>query len=231
MPLNPIQSPFGSGDGAVDGERIVKSEASVRARAAQVDAQLLDDVTADFGDRDAQADLIGAANREGVDDPSAGRVGLTARAATRAVAAARTVRDGYCGALRGGCGVIDEAVRDVERLLSLLGRRDGPGEDDRVLDRAHVNFVAGEGGVEQVQQFGDGAPDRDLEDRDPPPVLAQGEDARLAIGDGGNIDALRRAHDRVGDSGIANVDLARLIGQIDDDGLADTQLQVLGRRV
>ena len=133
--------------------------------------------------------------------------------------------------MRGGRGVIDEAVRDVERLLSLLGRRDGPGEDDRVLDRAHMNFVAGEGGVEQVQQLGDGAPDRDLEDRDPPPVPAQGKDARLAIGDGGNIDALRRAHDRVGDSGIADIDLARLIGQIDDDGLADAQLQVLGRRV
>jgi hypothetical protein len=30
---------------------------------------------------------------------------------------------------------------------------------------------------------------------------------------------------------IADIDLARLIGQIDDDGLADAQLQVLGRRV
>ena len=76
-PLDPVQSRFGSGDGAVDGERVVEREASVWPAAAQVDAELLDDVAANFGDRDAQADLIGPADRQGVDHPSAGAAGPT----------------------------------------------------------------------------------------------------------------------------------------------------------
>ena len=45
----------------------VEREASVWPAAAQVDAELLDDVAPNLGDRDAQADLVGAADRESVD--------------------------------------------------------------------------------------------------------------------------------------------------------------------
>jgi hypothetical protein len=94
-----------------------------------------------------------------------------------------------------------------------------------------MNLVAGDGGIKQVRQLADGAPDRDLDACDSSPVPGQGEDARLAIGDAGNADALRRAHDCVGDAGIADIDLPRLLGQIGDTGLANAQLQALGRQI
>ena len=70
--LEPVQGRLGSrsGDGAVDRKRRSEREASVRAAAVQIDAQLLDDVTPNFGNRDAQAHLVGAANCESVDDLS-----------------------------------------------------------------------------------------------------------------------------------------------------------------
>src|SRR5580700_9672335 len=61
--LEPIQGRLGSGGGdgagdvAVDRERGIEREGSVRSGPTQVDAKLLDDVTPNFGDRDAQAHL------------------------------------------------------------------------------------------------------------------------------------------------------------------------------
>ena len=53
---------------SVDRKRVIERETSVGPAAAQVDAQLFDDVTPNLGDRDTQADLVGPANRQSVDD-------------------------------------------------------------------------------------------------------------------------------------------------------------------
>src|SRR5580700_9178995 len=98
--LEPIQGRLGSsgGDGAVDRERRSECEAAVWPAAAQVDAQLLDDVTPNFGDRDAQAHLVGAANRESVDYLSLRAAGRFAAGGTASAGAARN------GDLRAGSG-------------------------------------------------------------------------------------------------------------------------------
>ena len=127
---------------------------------------------------------------------------------------------------RRGLRVVDEAVGDIDRLLGFDGGRDRAGEDDRVRDGADVDVVAGDRGVEQADEFDHVAADRDLEDRDLPAVAGEREDRRLAVGERRNIDAARRAHDRIGDARVADVDLGRILGQIDDDGLADAELEV-----
>ena len=87
-PLEPIQSRLGGGDSAIDGERIIEAEASVWPAAAQIDAELLDDFAMNFRDRDVQANLVGAADRQGVDHSSPGAGGLAIRTARGAAAAA-----------------------------------------------------------------------------------------------------------------------------------------------
>ena len=86
-PLEPIQSRLGGGDSAVDGERIVEAEASVWPAAAQIDAELLDDFAMNFRDRDVQANLVGAADRQGVDHPSTSATGRFAAGPARSAAA------------------------------------------------------------------------------------------------------------------------------------------------
>ena len=93
----------------------------------------------------------------------------------------------------------DRSRGDVEGLLRVAGRGDRAGQDDRVGDRADVDVVAGNGGVQEARQFADVAPDRDLDGRDPAAVAGEREDGRLPVGDGGDVDAPRRAHDGVGD--------------------------------
>ena len=148
--------------------------------------------------------------------------------------AAAAARGRGCAGISWGGGiarVADEARGDIDRLLGLFGGRDKPREDDLVPDRAHANLVAGDGGVEHSRQLAYVAANGDLNDRNFSPVPGQSENARLAVGDAGNIDSLRRAHDRVGDFWIADIDLSRLLRQIEDDGLADAQLQAAARRI
>src|ERR1700722_20866416 len=96
----PIQGRFGSssGDSAVDRERRSEREAAVWPAAVQVDAQLLDDVTPNFGNRDAQAHLVGAANCESVDHLSLRAAGRFAAGRAASAGAARN------GDLRAGSG-------------------------------------------------------------------------------------------------------------------------------
>src|SRR6185312_7495882 len=115
-------------DRAVDGERVVEGEASVRPGAVEADAELLDDLAANFGDRDVQADLVGPTNRQRVDQFAARGTGAAAcparRSARRARASARAARHGDdrpgCS-LAGGGNVVDEPAGDVDGLLRVGG--------------------------------------------------------------------------------------------------------------
>jgi hypothetical protein len=122
-PLEPVQSALGSGYDAVDGERVVEREASVWPAAIQVHAKLLEDLAPNLGDCHPQADLVGPADCQGVDHFSRGAVGLAVGAARGAASSA--ARDGDRRAWSSGRRrIIDKAVRDIERLLRLLGRCD-----------------------------------------------------------------------------------------------------------
>ena len=93
---------------------------------------------------------------------------------------------------------------------------------------ADADVVARDRGVEQVRQAANVAlPTETSMIAILRPSSRQCEDARLAIGDAGNVDALRGAHDRIGDLRVANVDFARFLGQVEDHGLANAQLQIL----
>ena len=196
---------------AVDRERIGQGQAAQAVRAAgfaQVQAELFDDVAADLGDGDAQADLIEAANGQRVHDfgalAAAGRR-LPRRAPPRLVAG-------------------KEAGGDVERLLRFARRGDGAGQDDRAADGLDVDVVARYGGVEKPGEFADVAADRDLEHRNLAAVGAKREDRRLSGRERRDVNAARRADDRVGDFGLADEDFAGVLGQVDDHRAADAEL-------
>ena len=105
---------------------------AARARAAHVDAELLDDVAADFADRHPQADLVEAADGQRIDH-------LAGQRSARRRDADLHRRAGSAGAgrrLRGVRGAAqhrgaDEAAGDVERLLRFARRVDRAHQDDR----------------------------------------------------------------------------------------------------
>jgi hypothetical protein len=136
-------------------------------------------------------------------------------------AAASPARDGRDAA------VGDEPLRDVERLLRVAGGGDGAGQNDRAANRAHVDVVVGNGGLEQALQLGDVAADGHFEHGDLVAVGAESEDGRLSGLQRRDIEPPRRAHDRVGDGGIADEDFLRVLGQVDNHRAADAELQAL----
>ncbi len=91
-----------------------------------------------------------------------------------------------------------------------------------------MNVVIRDGGVDQLLEFADVASDRHFECFDPPSVAGEREDRGLPVGDGRDIDPPRGAHDGVGDLGIAHIDFGRVLRQIDDDRLADAELEIAG---
>ena len=81
---DPVQDSFGGRDSSIDREWVVEREASVRPSAVQIDAKLLEDLPTNLSDRHAQADLVGAADCQGIDHLSWGTGRLGARAARAA---------------------------------------------------------------------------------------------------------------------------------------------------
>ena len=53
-------------------------------------------------------------------------------------------------AVDGAVEFVDETGSDIERFLGLFGRRDGSGEDDLVRDRADVDVIIRNRGVEEA---------------------------------------------------------------------------------
>ena len=148
--LDPVQHRLGRGDSAVDRERVLEREASVWPGAAHVDAELLDDLAPDLGHRDPEAHLVGPADGQRIDDFSARAAGARARAAGTGSAGADGNGDAAGARRRRRGRIVDEAGSDIERFLGLFGRRDGSGEDDLVRDRADVDVVVRDRGVEEA---------------------------------------------------------------------------------
>ncbi len=210
---------------ALDGEGIVEVEAAVRSVAAQVDAELLDNVSADFRDGHPQRHLVEAADGQRVDH-SAGRFGrallvAVASAALRSVYSRRRARGLLC--------VVDEAVCQVDRLLSLDRRRNRAHQDDRVGDRMNLDGVARHRDVDKTLQVSHVASNRHFNRFDLAAVIGERKDGRLTVGEGRHINPPRRADDGVGDPRIADINFGRFLRQVEDLRLPDAHLAVQNR--
>ena len=183
----------GRGDVAVDAEGIVLRE---RAPGARRQAQLLGDTAVDFGDGDFQHHLIAPVNDQGIDDHSR----------RRAVVAVE---------------VLGEALSDIVGALGLFRGINVAGEDDRVVDRAGGNIRRRHGRAQDLLQFADVPADVDLQCRDLVALGIKREDRGLALVEADDIELAGRADDGIGDLGIADEDFGRILGQIDDQRLAD----------
>ena len=206
------------GDGAAG-----RGQCGAAPGAAEIDAELLDDVAPDLDDRDLQHHLVLPADHERVDDVTRhdhGRAGRDGDAAA-AAAAGRALP----GAHRGVAGI---GARDVEGALGVDRGRYGTGQDHRIVDGLNVDVVVRHHGLEDAFERADVAiVDVDRQRRDRTPGLIEGEDRGRPLGQRHHVEAAGRAHHGIGDAGVADEDFRSIFGKIDDRGLADRHREPL----
>jgi hypothetical protein len=185
------------------GERVVVVEVDDRAAeteaAAQIDAELLDQVALDFSDRHLQHDLIAAAHDDRVDDFRA-------------------------GADRLGRADIDQPRRNVEGLLRLRLARDEARQDHAVyadaLD-AHVGIREDllDRGADAVEIARDG----DIEAGQLLAFRIEEENVGLSDFVADHVSAARRADHRIGDPRVCNQNVLNVAGKIDHHRFSDAK--------
>ena len=198
------------------------------AAADHVDAELLHDVAADFGDRDLQHHLVFADDLDQVDDAAdlARRVGIVdvdaaavARCGRRLRILARrrfTASHQHIGDLCGAAGV----ERRVHRS----------GQDDVVVDQFNFDIGRRNEALDVFLDAGGIALDREVEADDLLSIRPEDEDVGFANRFAEKIDAARGARDGVGDCGVGDKYVIGVGGQVDDDGFVQPELDVLGCR-
>ena len=185
------------------GERVVVVEVDDRATeteaAAQIDAELLDQVALDFSDRHLQHDLIAVAHDDRVDDFGAGADRL----------------DRAC---------IDQPRRDVEGLLRFRLARDKTRQDHAVdadaLD-AHV-------GIRQdlLDRSADAVEIARHRDIEAGQLLAFGiEEENVGLSDfvADQVSATRRADHGIGDPGVCDQNVLDVARKVDHHRFADAE--------
>ncbi len=171
-------------------------------RACQIDAELLEHVALDFGDRHLEHDLIVAANDDGIDDLAAGRNRIGATDA-------------------------EQPRRNIIGLLRFGLARRRAGKHDAVADALDLDIGIRQHLRDSLAHAVEIARHRNIKAADLLAVGIEEKHISLPGRHADDVGAARRSHDGVGDLGIGNQHVANVARQIDNDRLADAERQRL----
>src|ERR1700728_3459409 len=167
-------------------------------RARKIDAELLDDIALDLGDRHFEHDLVAAAHHDGIDD-------LVARGNARARARS------------------DQTHRDIEGLLRLGLARCATAQDNALAYPLNADVGIGQDLTDRRADAVEIAGDGDVEAGHLPAFDVEEEHIGLPDLAADNVGAARGADHGVGDGGIGDQHVLDIARQVDDDRLADAE--------